>query len=52
MTYYAGMTYYITFDTEKRGRMEFAVSKDVYYSVREGTDGILHYKGAEFISFR
>lgn len=43
--------YYVTFDTERQGQMEFYVSRDVYFSAKEGKSAHLKYKGNEFISF-
>ena len=43
--------YYVTFDTERQGQMEFYVPRDVYFSAREGKSAQLKYKGNEFISF-
>lgn len=43
--------YYVRFDTEKRGEVEFFVPRDVYFAVQEGQQGTIQYKGDQFISF-
>ncbi len=43
--------YYVTFETEQRGRVEFYVPRDVYFAVQEGQQGQLRHKGEQFISF-
>ena len=43
--------YYVTFETESGDRMELYVSRNVYFANPEEKNGILRYKGDEFISF-
>ena len=43
--------YYLTFETVDGKRMELYVSRNVYFAIQQDAQGILRYKGDEFISF-
>lgn len=43
--------YYVTFEKKNGTRMELYVPREVYLAAREGKEGILRYKGDEYISF-
>lgn len=56
--YYSGDTsckptrfYYVSFEGKNFERMELSVTREVYNTVAEGTEGTLTYQGMSFVDF-
>lgn len=44
-------TWCAAFETEKHGEIKLVIPREIYLSLRDGQQGILRYRGSEFISF-
>ena len=51
-TRFTQTNYYATFEVESGDRIELRIPRAVYDSLREGSTGMLYFRGSEFLAFK